>query len=146
MPKAPAGIYEIKIAELRPATDRDRALHEVQKLILEYRRFNSQGEFAEARPFLIRAVEIREKLLGPDDLLVANTLALLAVNYSKTGDYAAAEPLYLRVLKIKEKVLGADHPDFATELVGVGGFYREKGDPLKAEEYYHRALGILQRA
>jgi CHAT domain-containing protein/Tfp pilus assembly protein PilF len=84
-------------------------------------------------------------VLGPDNVLVANTLGFLATNYSSTGEYASAEPLILRSLKIKEKALGADSPEVAHDLTQLGGLYLNKGDYLKAKEFDERALDIFER-
>src|SRR5262249_27481990 len=117
--KAAPGRYEIRLAELRPATEKDLALDDARKLFREYARLRDQGKLLEARPLIAQVLEIRVKVLGPDDLLVADALAFLANNYHDTGEYARAEPLMLRALKIKEKVLGSDHPDVAAELFQV---------------------------
>jgi CHAT domain-containing protein/Tfp pilus assembly protein PilF len=139
------GRYEVRLAELRAATENDRALHQARKLFLEYARLRGEARFAEARVPLERALEIREKVLGPDDLLVAETLGTLATAYQSTGDYASAEPLKLRALRIMEKALGPEHPRVARELTGLGGFYREMGDELKAEEMYQRSFAIFEK-
>ena len=145
MTKAAPGRYEIRLAELRPATENDRALYEARNLFRDYMRLRDQGKWLEARPLLVRCLEIREKVLGPDDLLVGTTLGFLANSYDYSGDYAAAEPLNLRALKIKEKVLGPDHPNVASHLFDLGVSYRDKGDYLKEEEMQRRAWGILER-
>jgi len=144
--KAPPGRYEIQLAVLRPATENDRALHQARKLFTEYIRLRDQGGWVEARPLLIQSIEIRERVLGPDDLLVANTLGFLADNYDYIGDYASAEPINLRVLKIKEKVLGPDHPDVAHDLSQIGIDYQYRGDYFKAEEMQQRAWSIFEKA
>lgn len=139
------GRYEIRLAELRAATDDDRALHQARKFFLESTRLMREARFAEVRGLLERALEIREKVLGPDDLLVAETLGTLATACESTGDYASAEPLKLRALRIIERALGPEHPRVARELTSLGGFYREMGDELKAEEMYRRSLAIFEK-
>ena len=69
------------------------------------------GQYAEAEPLLQRALQIREKALGPEHPDVATSLNNLAVLYRAQGRYAEAEPLYQRALKIREKALGPEHPD-----------------------------------
>jgi len=144
--KAPPGRYEIQLAVLRPATEDDRALHQARKLFIEYIRLRDQGGWVEARPSLIRCLEIRERVLGPDDLLVANTLEFLATSYQYSGEYASAEPLAIRALKIKEKVLGPDDPNLADPLMDIGRGYQDRGDYFKAEEWQQRAWSMLERA
>jgi CHAT domain-containing protein len=144
--KAPIGRYEIQLVILRPATETDLALHQARKLFLDYLRIRDQRGWLEARPFLIRSLEIRERVLGPDDLTVATAIGFLANNYDYTGDYASAEPLALRALKIRENVLGPDHPDLVHDLSQIGVDYQNRGDYLKAEEMQQRAWSILERA
>src|SRR5437763_8440843 len=144
--KAAAGRYEIRLVDLRPATANDRALQQARDLFAEYVRLKHEARYLEAQSSLMRALEIRERVLGPDHLSVAETLAFLASGYDDAGDYASAEPLHLRALKIKEKVLGPDHPMVALELAALGASYRERGDYLKAEEIDQRALGIFEKA
>jgi CHAT domain-containing protein/Tfp pilus assembly protein PilF len=144
--KAAAGRYEIRIAELRQATENDRELQRARNLYREYSSLHRQGRDKEARPFITRALEIREKILGPDDLTVAALLGQLALTYSNTGDYANAEPLRLRQLAITEKALGPEHPAVITALIGLGSNYTARGDYQKAEEVYLRALDIFERA
>jgi CHAT domain-containing protein len=144
--KAAPGRYEICLTDLHPGTENDRALHEATKLFRQYSRLREEGKWVEARPVIARSLEIREKVLGSDDLLVATTISVLANNYDYTGDYASAEPLELRALKIREKVLGPDHPDLALALFNIGTGYRERGDYRKAEEMQLRGWAILEKA
>src|SRR6516164_1161852 len=64
--KAAPGRYEVRLAGLRPATDRDRALDVSDRLFRQYARLRRQGRWFEGRPLLVRVLEIREKALGPD--------------------------------------------------------------------------------
>ena len=144
--KAPLGRYEIRLAELRPANENDRALEQARVLYLDFFRANREGRYLEARIPLMRALEIRERVLGPEDAAVADTLQRMAGSLMNTGDYAAAEGYRLRALKIFERVLGSDNPDFANELNQLGSLYRQKGDYLKAINTYLRALRIFERA
>lgn len=146
MPKATTGHYEIQLVELHQATEKERALQEARDLYFESFRLHKQGLNVQAAPLMIRSLEIREKQLGPDDLLVGITAGILGSIFDDSGDYGNAELLYLRNLKIKEKALGPDHTDVAQLLVNLGSFYKEKGDYVKAEETEQRALQIYEMA
>jgi len=78
-------------------------LQQARKLFFESFALHKQLRNAEARPLMVRCLEIREKELGPDDVLVATTAGSLGNIYDDLGDYATAESLYLRELKIKRK-------------------------------------------
>lgn len=144
--QAPLGRYEIRLAELRPANENDRALEQARVLYLDFFRANREGRYLDARIPLTRALEIRERVLGPDHAVVADTLQRLAGNLMHTGDYGAAEAYRLRALKILERILGPDNPDFANELTQLASLYRQKGDYLKAIDTYLRALRIFEKA
>jgi len=144
--KASAGRYEIRLAELRVATENDLALQVARKLHAEYTRLTREGRFTEARPLMLRAIKIREQVSGPDDLKVAVVLENLSMSYIQTGDYASAEPLELRVLEIKEKAFAQDSPEWADALRTLGVFYYDKGDHLKAEDLIQKALVVFEKA
>ena len=55
-----------------------------------------------------RALAIREKVLGPEHVNVAQSFNNLAGLYNDQGRYADAEPLYKRSLAIREKALGPE--------------------------------------
>lgn len=71
-----------------------------------------QGETAEAKTWLARALEIRERLLGAAHPQVAETLNDLALAYSMEGRLDTAGGLYRRALGILEA------GDFRNELAG----------------------------
>src|SRR5215472_9601695 len=76
----------------------------------------AQGELTAARPLLERALETRERVLGPDHPDTASSLNDLAWLLQVQGELAAARPLFERALAIRERVLGPDHPDTASSL------------------------------
>jgi tetratricopeptide (TPR) repeat protein len=117
---AAAGRYEIRIIELRHATEQDRALVEAHKLFNESVSLRDQGKYAEAIQLAERALAIWEKALGPEHPNVANSLNNLALVYYNKGDYAKAEPLYQRALAIWEKALAPVPPNVATSLNKIG--------------------------
>src|SRR6266511_2059845 len=143
---APAGSYEIRIEELRVATDTDRALHDARKQFEEALKLQRAGKYDEALSLVERALEIRERLLGTEHRDVAAGIDSLAGVYSDRGEYVKAEPLYLRALAIREKALGIDHPDTATGASNLGKLYHYQGKYGEAESLYKRSLEIREKA
>jgi CHAT domain-containing protein/Tfp pilus assembly protein PilF len=143
---AKAGRYEIRVVELRGATERDRVLQEARQLHAEGVRLSRAAKYDEALPLLERALGFREKTLGPGDPLVGQALNSAGNLYWRKGDYAKAEPLYRRALEITQKEQGAEHPDVATALNSLANLYHSKGDYLRAESLYQRALSIREKA
>ena len=70
-----------------------------------------RAEYEQAEPLLLRALAIREQMLGANHPNTAQSLNNLAYLYEVQGQYEQAEPLYKRALAIHEQVLGANHPD-----------------------------------
>jgi CHAT domain-containing protein/Tfp pilus assembly protein PilF len=140
------GSYEIRIDELRAATENDRALQEAHKLYREFLKLYGAGMYDEATAAARRALEIRESVLGADHPDVAAALNAMANIYWLKGDYARAEPLYQRILSVLEKTLEPENPRIAITLNNLAGLYCDKGDYVKAEPFAQRALAIMERA
>ena len=142
---APAGCYEIRIEELRAATENDCALQEARNLYRKAVFLYEAGKYDEALPPYERALEIREKALGPDHSDVAKAINGLAMCYFSKSEYSKAEPLFQRALSIREKALGPGHPDVATSLGNLGLLHYHRGDYTKAEPLFQRALAIKEK-
>ncbi len=75
----------------------------------------AMGQLAEARPYLERALAIREEVLGPQHPDTANSLNNLGYLLDSMGQLVEARPYYERALAICEQILGSDHPN--TQIV-----------------------------
>ncbi len=143
---ATAGQYEIRIVELRAATERDNALYEARKMYSESQKLGRAGKYGEARNLVERMLKIHEQVLGANHPDVAADLNNLAILYSISGDYTKGEQLGQRALIIREKELGPEHPDVANTLNNLAIIYKERGEYAKAEPIYLRALAIREKA
>jgi tetratricopeptide (TPR) repeat protein len=143
---APAGAYEIRIEELRAATENDRALQQARKLYKKANDLRIAGKYDEAPPYFEGALEIRERILGPDHPDVSQAIIGLATIHYFKGEYSKAEPLYLRALAIREKSLGPEHPDVAQSIYILAALYAALGEYAKAEPLYQRALAIQEKS
>ena len=83
---------------------------EADKLDRQIRELYKAGRYSDAVPIARKALEIRERTLGPVAPDTATSLNNLAELYQRIGDYGEAEPLLQRALKIREKVLGPGAP------------------------------------
>src|SRR5262245_58796874 len=144
--EAPAGSYEVRIEELRAATDTDRALHDARRQFEETLKLQNSGRFDEALLLAERVLEIRERLLGTEHNDVTAAIDELAGIYIDKGDYVKAEPLYRRALDIREKALGKDHPDTAESLHDLAVLYYYQGKYEEAEPLFRRSLDINEKA
>lgn len=143
---APAGRYEIRLAEVRVATERDRSLEEARNLSRESNRLLGEDEVSKARPLAERSLAIREGVLGPDHIEVASIVNTLANIHYQLDDFHNAEILFERALAIREKTLSPDHPDLADSLAGLALASYMEGKYYKVKPLYYRAIEIKERA
>lgn len=106
---------------------------------------DQRAQYGEAESLWFRSLEIREKILGPDDPGVALALNNLGVIYNRQGKYAKAEPLFLRALEIREKAIGPEHRDTVASLNNVAYIYEKQGRYAEAETLYARTLSIREK-
>jgi CHAT domain-containing protein/Tfp pilus assembly protein PilF len=136
--------YKIRVAELRSATENDRALYEARELYEQGNKLLRAGKYDDSLPLIEHALEIREKILGSDNADVADALHSLAALFLNKGEYAKAEPLYQRAVTIYEKTVGPEHPSLARSLNNLAVLYWNKSEYARAELFARRALAILE--
>ena len=107
--------------------------------------YQAQGDYTKALEYYKKALEIREKVLGPEHPDTATVYNNIALVYGGQGDYAKALEYYKKALEIREKVLGLKHPDTAATYNNIAGVYWAQGDHAKALEYYKKALEIREK-
>ena len=121
-------------------------LAEAARLTAEVVRLYGLQQYGEALAPARRAVEIRERVLGPDHMLVANALNNLgAVLMQKDKDGEAARTLQ-RALAIIDKN-GAGGTELAADInnrLGLLGL--ESRDYKDAAAYFQRSLAIKEKA
>ena len=106
----------------------------------------AQRKHEEALSPAQRALEIAERLYGPDHGLVVEPLDNLAEIYQAEGRYADFEKLFKRALAINERTFGADHEWVAFSLSKLAKLYSDKGLYPDAEQLYRRSLAIYEKA
>lgn len=102
-------------------------------------------QYVAAESLYLRAVAVKEKVLGKDHPDVAEVLNGLAGLYRREGKYAEAEPLYRCALAVNEQTLGEDHPSVANTLNDLGVFCSEQDRLAEAEPLYLRSLWIREK-
>ncbi|MBO0799185.1 MAG: tetratricopeptide repeat protein, partial [Blastocatellia bacterium] len=143
---APVGPYKIELVELRAATENDLALQEARNLGAEFLQLFRAGKYDDALSSAERSLEIRTKILGENNYIVAASLTRLAICYSVKADFARVEPLYRKALKIWEKILEPEHYRFGEIYNNLGAFYYNTGDYERAETFFRRGLEIREKA
>ncbi len=101
--------------------------------------YESIGDYDKAEAFYNRALEARERLLGPEHPSTLTTVGNLGGLYSSMGDYDKAEAFYNRALEARERLLGPEHPDTNTIIFHLASVYsrcsrRNEAIPLRRRE------------
>jgi TonB family protein len=126
---------EAKSAELEEAT---RLSRQAVSLF-------SQNKFDEALVLGKQALDIREKILGPDHEAVASSLNCMADIYVAQQKYDVAEPLYKRSLTILEKKWGAESKYLTSTIESLALVRFALRDNGGAEKLYLRSLAINEK-
>jgi tetratricopeptide (TPR) repeat protein len=108
--------------------------------------FVHEKKYDQAVPLLKRALDIRIKALGENNMLTAENLGNLALIDHKLGDDVEAEKLYQRALEIKEKKLGDRSPSVAITKSNLANLYAEMKNCSEAKALYMDALSIDEKA
>src|SRR5262249_5868098 len=124
----------------------DRSLEEANRLARESKGLLAANKPNEARSRAEGALSIRERVLGPDDPAVAETLQALADVEYQLEDFTRSQALFERAIAIREKTLPTDDPALAEALRGLAGAYHMQGQYSKATALYERSLGMEERA
>ena len=104
-----------------------------------------EGRYEDAVGAQRRAVELKERILGPDHPDVATSLNNLANGLSRLNRVPEALQVAERALRIDEKSLGADHPEVAKALITVAEQLVLARQFAEAEQMGRRATQILER-
>jgi serine/threonine-protein kinase len=104
--------------------------------------YTSLGRYAQARPLLERAYDLRKRLPASGAPEFTETAQALANVYRLEGKYDQAEPLFRQALEIRERALGEHNPLIAESLTSLGEclFLEDRVDD--AEASLRRALAL----
>lgn len=139
------GSYELRVVELRAATERDRLLHEAHKLSTKSRRLEREGKYGEARALAMSALDAGEKALGSEDAFTAFLFIQLGLVQKDRGEYAEAEKSLQRATTMSERLLGPEHPQTAYAMNTLGLVYRAMHDFARASSLLQRSVEITDR-
>jgi Tfp pilus assembly protein PilF len=108
-------------------------------------RLSDLGMYSPAESLYRRALEGKERILGPEHPHTLTSMSNLAFLLGSKGDYAGAEPLHRRALEAKERVLGPEHPDTLASVNNLAALLNNKGDYAGAELLLRRAMETFER-
>jgi CHAT domain-containing protein len=138
------GSYAVWVDEIRPATDRDRALYESRRFGSEALRLRAAGKLDDALDRAKRAEALGEQALGPQDPFVGTLVWIVAGVQRSKGD-GGAEQSYLRAIDIDQAAFGRADPRTALPLQHLGDLYNERDDYAKAEPLLTESASIVER-
>jgi eukaryotic-like serine/threonine-protein kinase len=104
----------------------------------------SLGLYKEADPLLEKAVERRQRVLGPEHPETLHSMYLVAKNLNDEGQYAEAESRIRKVLEVQARVLGPKHPDTVASMIAIAGVVYEEGRYQEAEKEQRELIELLQ--
>ena len=99
-----------------------------------------EGKFDEALPLAKRALEIRERLLPPNDQRVSLSLGYLGDVYMAKRDFNNARKAFERLLPLQEERLGPTDVNLVFTLDRLALISYRDGKSEKSEELYQRSL------
>lgn len=105
----------------------------------------AQGKFALVEPVLLRQLEIKRVLFGPESLEFSDALGDLGTIALMEGRYAEVDSNCRRALAIQERELGPDHPLVADTLDRLCVACVALGRSDEAETDCERAVAIREK-
>jgi non-specific serine/threonine protein kinase/serine/threonine-protein kinase len=107
--------------------------------------YEDLGLYPEAEPHLMRAVDLRRRVLGTGDVAYLGSTDDLAELYLKEGKYEPAVTLLTGSLDTARGVLGDEHVQTLALMTTLGQIYMMQGKLSEAEPLYVKALESRRR-
>ncbi len=107
---------------------------------------SGQGNYADAMKLAKDASRVAEKVFGPNDPRLAQSLSDLSELYRVQGNFAQAEPLQQRALTIRQRLFGSDDPHVVQSLQGLAHLYAAQKKYADAKALYDRLLSMDETA
>ena len=143
-PREATRVAEARLRQVEARGDDDLGTAEaLYELAVARRRV---GDTAEAARLYRQALEICERVQGPDGADVATALNAIGTLDAAEGRYGDAAPALERALEIRRKVLGAEDPLTAQSMNNLALLRAAEGNTAAAEPLYLAALAILEKA
>jgi tetratricopeptide (TPR) repeat protein len=106
----------------------------------------ARGRYPEADQLLLDALELAERIYGPQSLQVAGVLNELGMVCKFSGRFADGRRYYDRTLAILTSRIGPEAPDVAAVYHNIGGLEHARGDFAAAEPYARAAVTLRERS
>jgi non-specific serine/threonine protein kinase/serine/threonine-protein kinase len=107
--------------------------------------YDNLGLYVQAQSLLTRAVDIRRRVLGPENPDTLTSMSSLGLDLTRQGRFDEAEKSLRGTLDIQRRVLGREHPDTLTSMTNLAYALDKKGRYAEAEKLYRETLDIRRR-
>ncbi|MFV8755462.1 tetratricopeptide repeat protein [Nannocystaceae bacterium ST9] len=107
--------------------------------------YEQRGDYEATETWHRRALELRERLLGPEHPETGHSYANLGNLALLRGDLEAALAWHLRALEVRERGLGPSHPDVGRSHANLGRVYLARGRLDLALEHFDQSYAIFAR-
>jgi CHAT domain-containing protein/Tfp pilus assembly protein PilF len=107
--------------------------------------YEEMGEYKQAFKYYKKALDIRERVLGKEHPLTAQSYSNMGQVYHNTGNYKKSLTYHKKALDIKEKILGQEHLDTAVSCNNIGSLYESMGKLNTALDYYKKSIFIEEK-
>ncbi len=138
-------ISERDVAAIQYSDEQLKSLTDAQTAFAAGATLINQGQDQQVLAELLKALDLRIKVLGEKDPRVADVLGLTSTIYIGMQENAKAESPALRALAIREIFLGEDHEKSALNTESLAMIYKALHDREKAVAFYQRTLDIRRR-
>jgi CHAT domain-containing protein len=139
------GVYVIRIAARRPASQGDAALQSAWHLRMRAAQHLRDGRFVEGRECLERALAVVERERGVDHLDAAATAAELAEAYRHLPDDTRSQQLYQRAIATMAQQLDEGDPRIALVRSRLAQLQENMGNRAGAEALLNESLRAIER-
>jgi CHAT domain-containing protein len=144
--RAPAGAYEIRVVEVRPATEQDRNLYRAHRLATEAASLKDAGKYDDGIARDEEAVTLAEKATDPDDPYLGLLSYHLSSLFWTKGDFSRAQTTAERAIAIARHDPQPNEPQTAMALDALALVYRVTEQGPKAEETLKELIAIQLRS
>jgi CHAT domain-containing protein/tetratricopeptide (TPR) repeat protein len=136
-------LEDIQLRELLTPVQR-KELARAELVDAQALQFYQKGRFAQSIKTASEALDIRRRVLGDGNQLVAESRYHLGTLYRWTGQYSKAEQELAESAKLTKKIRGK-HPDTALALTGLATLYEDMDEFAKSEPLHLEAIAILRQ-
>ncbi|MDP6117440.1 MAG: tetratricopeptide repeat protein [Planctomycetota bacterium] len=131
-----------KSAEDRSKEEIQKRLGATKKLKARVSVLRKEGKFARAIPLAEAVLATQQRLLGSNNLEVADSLNSLGELYHSTGMFKRAFPLFQQALKVREKFQGKEHADVLRTQTNIADLLARSGKLEAAQKLFEKCIEL----